>query len=140
MGGIYSKGKALLEVEQLKKQSIEPLDKAKMELEKLLVEVQRMPSIGQDVEWLSGISNIIQKAIVNYDSVKAELKARLDDMEKEQKDQLRISLHEVLQKSNGINNTFEEIKEVLNQIFRAVTQDAELKHRTYENINAELGK
>jgi len=141
MSGLYSKGKALLEAERLRKKvDFEPLEKAKKDFEKLLSEVKQTPNLSQNLQWINGVSASIQKALKDYEQAKTELTQRIGQVESEQKDQLRASVLEVLQKSNSLDGTFEEIKVLLSQIFRVVTADAELKRRTCENINAELNR
>ena len=137
----YSKGKAALETEKTRETiNLSALMKAKSDLEFLANELSKTEALAHNPQWLNGVSRLILKATQEFEQQKTMLQNQLDAVEKEQREGVRGAVIEVLQKTNGLDSTFEEIKLVLNQIFRVVTQDADLKRRTLENINAELNR
>ena len=136
---MYSQGKKLLEIEQqTPHDSVDGLQKAKVEFELLLKALSQTEHLASNPKWISEVSSKITSAIIDYENSKTELSARLKALEEGHRDQLRVGIFELLQKSSALDTTFEEIKQVLNQIFRVVTSNEELKRRTLENINAEL--
>jgi len=140
MSGLYSKGKAIIEAEKQKTVTLDALTKAKGDFEILAAELGKTAVLAHDPQWLNGVSRLILKATQDYEEQKALLKAHLAKIEAGQKDGIRAAVLEVVQKANSLDGTFEEVKTLLSQIFRVVTQDAELKRRTLENINRELAR
>ena len=116
------------------------LMKAKDDFERLAGELIKTSTLARDPQWLNGVERLILKATEEFEQQKTVLKTQLDTVEKEQREGVRTAVLEVLQKSNQLDGTFEEIKVLLGQIFRVVTSDAELKRHTLENINAELNR
>jgi len=134
---MYSQGKKLLEQER-NTPKLSALEKAKINLQVYVKELEHTKSLAEDPAWINTIVETMQKAIVDYENSKQDLLVQIKDVE--QKVELRDSITEFLQKANMMDDTFVDVKVLLSQIFRVVTAHYDRIQQTCENIDRELAK
>jgi len=148
---MYSLGKKRLEEEQLEPEKktlseVDSIKKAKEELEGLLKELEEYKNIPRDrlylidSKWIGSLTNTLDSVAKGYSVMLEKNLAELESIKNGSEETFQSAAKALVESTGSMASDMEEIKIVLNQIYRRFMENAEKERLVLDLLIQELNR